>query len=254
MGLAVRIIPTLLTRGRTLVKGVAFDSWRSVGLTQQAVRIHNMRGVDELVMLDIGATPEGRGPDLGLVKELSENCFMPLAVGGGIRTVQDVKALLRAGADKVVIGTGALETNIVKEAADAVGSQAIVVSIDVKGPQVYGRGGTQPYRDNPSNILSADDWAREVAAKGAGEILLTNAMHEGTMQGYDLGLIQWVSQAVDIPVIAHGGCGSYQHMLEAIRAGASAVAAGALFQFTDATPLEAAQWLAAEGVETRIPR
>jgi cyclase len=238
MGLAVRIIPTLLTRGRTLVKGVAFDSWRSVGLAQQAVRIHSMRGVDELVMLDISATPEGRGPDLGLVSELAEVCFMPLTVGGGIRTVQDVDNLLRAGADKVCIRAAAeARPHFITECADRFGSQAIVFSLDVPP----GARKTHP-------AIAAS----RVEKLGAGEIMLTAMEREGAMQGYDLGLIQSVTEAVSIPVIAHGGCGGYQHMLEAIRAGANAVAAGALFQFTDATPLEAAHWLANQGVETRI--
>lgn len=252
MPLAKRIIPTLLCRGRQLVKGVAFNSWRSVGLVAQAVRIHQSRGVDELMLLDITATKEGRGPDLKLVEELTRDCFMPLAVGGGVRTVEDVKALLRAGADKVVIGSAALESKIVMEASDIVGSQAIVVAIDVKGPQVYGRNATRSYDDNPDSILCADKWARDVEKMGAGEILLTNAMHEGTMTGYDLELIRWVSRTVKIPVVAHGGCGTYKHMLEAIEAGADAVAAGAMFQFTDQTPRGAAEYLQAHGVETRI--
>ena len=179
--------------------------------------------------------------------------FCPLAVGGGVRTVADVRALLQAGADKVVIGSAALESTIVKDAAAVVGSQAIVVAIDVKGPQVYGRNATKPYSDSPSNILTADRWAMDMAAAGAGEILLTNAMHEGTMLGYDLNLIRWVTRCVDIPVIAHGGAGTYQHMLEAVHAGASAVAAGAMFQFSDNTPQGAARYLREHGIEARVP-
>lgn len=239
MPLAKRIIPTLLCRGRQLVKGVAFNSWRSVGLVAQAVRIHQARGVDELVLLDIAATSEGRGPDLKLVEELTKDCFMPIAVGGGVRTVEDVKALLRAGADKVVIRTGGAE--LVRAVAPVVGCQAIVAAVDAK-PTNHGGG---MYR-----------WARNTAKEfqeaGAGEILLTSVMREGTMTGYDLYLIQDVSQAVTIPVIAHGGCGTYKHMLEAIEAGADAVAAGAMFQFTDQTPRGAAEYLQAHGVETRI--
>ena len=240
MPLAKRIIPTLLVRGRQLVKGQQFNSWRSVGHAVQAVRIHQARGVDELMLLDITATAEGRGPDLQLVDELTRECFMPLAVGGGVRTIADVKALLRAGADKVVIRSGG--TELVRRVADVVGRQAIVAAIDIPG-------------NGPSVYEDKDQWrrcARHWQDAGAGEIMLTRMGREGTMQGYDLELIYEMSHAVGIPVIAHGGCGTYQHMLEAIEAGADAVAAGAMFQFTDATPRGAAEYLAKHGIEVRI--
>lgn len=237
MGLATRIIPTILTRGRTLVKGVAFDSWRTVGLTQQAVRIHSMRGVDELVMLDIGATPEGRGPDLNLVSELAECCFMPLTIGGGVKSVYDVERLLRAGADKVVIGKRArTHPKVVTECASRFGSQAIVVAIDV---------------NEEWHPMCVEFVCRRAESLGAGEIMLTVMDREGKMEGYDTTLIHQIAHAVNIPVIAHGGCGSYEHMLEAIRCGASAVAAGALFQFTDCTPKGAAEYLQKHGIEVR---
>lgn len=246
MGLAHRVIPTILCRGRTIVKGERFNSWRSVGLAAQAVRVHAARGVDEVVLLDVGATPEGRGPDLSLVEELSDVLFSPLAVGGGVRSVADVKALLRAGADKVVIGTGAIAVpTLVHDCSEYFGSQAIVVAIDVRGG-VAGRVRTLGAGPGPRG------WAKDIETVGAGEILLTSIDREGTMLGYDLELIRSVSQAVGIPVIAHGGCSGYDDMLAAIRAGASAVAAGALFAFTDATPREAAQYLAANGVEARV--
>ena len=247
MPLAKRIIPTLLVRGRQLVKGVAFDSWRSVGHAAQAVRIHQQRGVDELVLLDIAATKEGRGPDLALVEELSDVLFCPLAVGGGIRTVDDVRALLRAGADKVVIGARAQRYPLATQpAADAVGSQAIVVALDVRDGKVWINGGKDEVDDDPVANAKVQE------ALGAGEILLTSMGREGTMHGYDLELTRAVSQAVGIPVIAHGGCGTYQHMLEAVEAGADAVAAGAMFIFTDATPRGAAEYLAKHGIETRL--
>ncbi len=243
MGLAVRIIPTLLTRGRTLVKGVAFDSWRSVGMAHQAVRIHSMRGVDELVMLDIAATPEKRGPDLKLVEELAETCFMPLAVGGGIACLQDIKALLRAGADKVVIRTaGPL---LCRAAADTVGSQAIVAAIDATSLD-----------RNPETCAQLNDQAVRKAVKwqeaGAGEIMLTRCEREGLMRGYDIALIRAVTEAVDIPVIAHGGCGTYHDMVLAVMAGANAVAAGSMFQFTDQTPRGAAEFLKKNNIEVRL--
>lgn len=245
--LAHRIIPIILCRGRTLVKGKQFDSWRSVGVAAQAARIHAMRGVDEICLLDIGATPEGRGPDLGLVEELSEAMFCPLAVGGGVRTVADVKALLRAGADKVVIGTAWLENiGFLTEVADVVGCQAIVASVDVRAGRAWGRCGKSPAAPNPPAFV-----AFAAQDSGAGEILLTSIEREGTMEGYDIDLIKRVSNAVSIPVIANGGCRSYADMAGAIKAGASAVAAGAFFQFEEATPKEAAQFLAAHGIEAR---
>lgn len=245
--LAKRIIPTLLCRGRTLVKGKGFHSWRSVGVVEQAVRIHQARGVDELVLLDISATKEGRGPDLALVEELAADCFSPLAVGGGVRSVADVRALLRAGADKIVIGTAALrDPDIVRKLADAVGSQAIVVSIDFVDGYVAIESGQNMTSRDPERFAMA------MEQEGAGEILLTSILSEGGMSGYDLAMTYMVASSVGIPVIAHGGCGTYEHMREAIEVGASAVASGAMFQFTDNTPLGAAQYLNAQGIEVRL--
>lgn len=250
MALAHRIIPTILMSGRKLMKGTGFNSWRSVGLAAQAVRIHQARGVDELVMLDVEATREGRGPDLSLIEELSAEFFAPLAVGGGVRSVSDVKALLRAGADKVVIGTMAFSAvpDVVKQVADAVGCQALVVSIDVRKGEVF----THCGRHRAGHGIAAVEYAQILEREGAGEILLQSIERDGTMRGYDLDLIQRVAGAVGIPVIASGGCSGYEDMREALAAGASAVAAGALFQFTDCTPKGAARCLASRGVEVRL--
>lgn len=245
--LATRIIPSVLCRGRLLVKGERFNSWRTVGMAAQAVRIHQQRGVDELCLLDIGATPENRGPDLKMVEELSECCFSPLAVGGGVRTAQHVRDLLNAGADKVVIGTAAWEVpNLVREVADLVGCQAIVVAVDVRDHRVVVRCGGQQIDLNPV------DYARAAEKCGAGEILLTSVENEGRMVGYDLDLIAEVSRAVGIPVIAHGGCSGGDDMAAAVKAGASACAAGALFQFTDTTPRDCADALNGYGIPARI--
>lgn len=246
--LAHRILPTILCRGRAQVKGERFDSWRSVGLAAQAVRVQAARGVDEVMLLDVAATHEGRGPDLDLVRELAEDLFCPLAVGGGVRSVEDVRMLLRAGADKVVIGTAAIEDpRLVPMCSAVVGCQAIVVSLDVRNGCCHTRNGTVPW---PSyDPVKA---ARFFDTHGAGEILLQAVDFEGTMDGYALALIRDVSQAVSIPVVASGGCAGYEDMRLAIEAGASAVAAGALFQFTDATPGEAAEYLKARGVEVRV--
>lgn len=238
MGLAHRIIPTLLCKGRTLVKGQHFEPWRSCGLVVQGVRINAQREVDELALLDVSATREGRGPDFGLVRELSDILYAPLAVGGGVRSIDDIRELLRAGADKVVIRSAGIA--LVEKAAPVVGCQALVAALDV-----CGLGHKPPSFDF---VAAAQRWADA----GAGEILLTRMEREGTMSGYDLELIRDVAAAVDVPVIAHGGCGSYEHMHQALQAGASAVAAGAFFQFTEATPRGAAQYLAGRGLEVRL--
>lgn len=257
MGLAIRIIPALLVKGRQLLKGERFNAWRSVGHAMQAARIHGARAVDELVILDITATAEGRGPDLKMVEELSKDLFCPLSVGGGVRTVDDVRNLLHAGSDKVVIGTQGVEQSgpngLVFQASQIVGCQAIVVAIDVKDGYVWSRSGTRKLGNEEDCCGIPSLAAISANADGAGEILLTSIEREGTMQGYDLELIRKVSEAVDIPVVAHGGCGSYEHMRQAIEAGADAVAAGAMFQFTEATPRGAAEYLAQHGVETRVP-
>jgi len=232
--LAHRIIPVMLQRGSTLVKGRQFNSWRSVGHAQQAVAIHQARGVDELIYLDIGATPEGRGPDLENVRRLTAGCFMPITVGGGVRSMADVRGLLEAGADKIAIRTAG--PKLIEEAARVVGCQAIVAALDVR----------------PEDYPTAWRKARELADAGAGEILLTSVEREGMMEGYDLELIHSVSTVVDVPVIAHGGAGTYAHLADAIHAGASAVAAGSMFQFTDQTPREAAQYLHINGIEARV--
>lgn len=260
MGLAHRIIPTLLCKGRQLVKGERFEPWRSVGLAVQGVRINAQREVDELVLLDVAATREGRTIDPELVAEISDILYSPLAVGGGIRTIKQVKQLLRAGADKVVIGTGAIEVAyLIKDIAEKVGNQAVVAAIDVRRdprwpiigtdlckPGCWIRGGTVEVIQWPWHL------AQMLEKQGAGEILLTSVDREGTMRGYDLDLIQRVQKAVRCPLIAHGGAGTYEHLREGLEAGASAVAAGAMFQFTEATPKGAARYLAQRGVEVRI--
>ena len=243
-----RIIPTILCRGRQMVKGMQFNSWRTVGVAAQAVRVHQMRGVDELVLLDIAATEEHRSPYLDMVADLGSTCFMPLAVGGGVRSVQDVKMLLRSGADKVVIGAEAYRNpHLLKACADVVGNQAIVAAVDVDAD-----GRVRPKGDMMAIGIDALDLAGLYTVMGAGEILLTAKAREGTMIGYDLDLIVRVARNVPVPVIAHGGCGTYEDMYQALVAGADAVAAGAFFQFTDATPAEAARYLAGQGIETRI--
>lgn len=250
--LKVRIMPTLLFKDLGLVKGVHFDSWRRVGSVMQAVKVYNMREVDELVFLDISATREGRSPDFELVDEIADECFMPLTVGGGVRTIEDVTRLLQVGADKVAMNTAAvLSPDLIRSVAQKFGSQCVVVSIDAKRLsdgqyEVFTHSGAQATGKDPVTL------ARDVETLGAGEILITSIERDGTMRGYDLDLTQRVSEAVSIPVIASGGAGSYEHMAQVLRVGkASAVAAASVFHFTQQTPLEAKRYLREEGFRVR---
>lgn len=249
--LKIRVIPTLLLREVNLVKGPGFDSWRAVGSPLQSVKVFNRRDVDELVLLDIAATPENRGPDIAMFAALAQECFVPLTVGGGITELDHIRALLRAGADKVSIGTGAYRTTqIIRRGADAFGSQCIVVSIDY----ITRDDGTRECFSNCGTLATGRDpveWAQEMEHLGAGEIQLTSIERDGLMEGYDLETIAKVSEAVAIPVIASGGAGKYEDMELAIHSGASAVSAASIYLFTQATPLEAKAHLSSVGVPVR---
>jgi cyclase len=249
MPLATRIIPTLLNRGGSLVKGRGFNHGRIIGHTLQAIRIYQGRGVDELIYLDVGATPAGRGPDVDLVSKFAHECFMPLTIGGGIRTLDHASQLIANGADKITVGTAAVEDpSLISAIAAKYGSQAVVVSIDVKNGTVATHCGTV------GQDLEPVSWAREVERRGAGEILLNVVERDGTLTGYDLDLIGSITDAVRLPVIACGGAGTYAHMKQALDAGAHAVAASALFCFTDATPQGAARYLDQHGYPVRLQR
>jgi len=249
--LKVRVIPTLLLKGYGLVKGVSFNSWRRVGPVLPALKVYNSRDVDELVLVDITATLEEREPDHDSIADLSDECSVPFTVGGGITDVQQIVGLLRAGADKISLNSAALaDPALVERAARHFGAQCVVASVDVKLADgrytVCGHSGTRDTGRDPVQ------WSRELADRGAGEILLTSVDRDGTMTGYDLPLIQSVSAAVDIPVIASGGAGNYQHMIEAVQqGGAAAVAAASIFHFTEQTPAEAKDALAAAGIPVR---
>ena len=253
MATKIRVMPTLLFKELGLVKGVAFNSWRRVGSPMQTIKVYNMREVDELVFLDITATLEGRDPDYDLVDELADECFMPLAVGGGVRTVEHVRRLLQAGADKVVINTAAVETpEIVRDVAAHFGSQCVVVSIDARR---LGDGRYEAYTHSATSATGRGPraLAREVENLGAGEVLITSIERDGTMTGYDLVLTRQVSDAVSIPVIASGGAGSYEHMAQVLwMGGASAVAAASMFHFTQQTPTEAKRYLKDQGFNVRV--
>lgn len=249
----IRIMPTLLFKDVGLVKGVGFDSWRRVGSAVQAIQVYNMREVDELVFLDITATQDGRPPDFETIDDLADNCFMPLAVGGGVRTIEDVRRLLQVGADKVVINTSAIETpNLIEQISRRFGAQCVVVSIDARrlpsgNYEVYSCSGTKSTGLNPVN------WARQAESLGAGEIVITSIERDGAMTGYDVELTRTVSEAVSIPVIASGGAGNYEHMEQVLCEGkVSAVAAASIFHFTQQTPLEAKHYLKGKGFNVRL--
>jgi imidazole glycerol-phosphate synthase subunit HisF len=253
MAIKIRIIPTLLFKEMGLVKGIAFDSWRRVGTALQAIKVYNLRDVDELVFLDITATAEGRSPDFDMVDELADECFFPFAVGGGITCVEDVRRLLRVGADKVVLNTAAVERpELVSEIAKRFGAQCVVVSIDARRNkddiyETFIHSGKQPTGQDPVML------ARRSAELGAGEILITSMDRDGTMLGYDLELTRRVCDAVSIPVIASGGAGNYEHMAQVLSVGkVSGVAAASIFHFTQQTPLESKHYLKEHGFNVRL--
>lgn len=227
-----RVIPALLLSGRGLVKTVTFDHPRYVGDPINAARIFNSKGADELLLLDIRATLEQRGPPVGLIRQISDETFMPLAVGGGIRSVDDVRALLNAGAEKVVINTRAIENpGLIRDVADQFGSQSVIGSIDARrgrdgGYRVFTHHGSRRRKEDPVEV------AGELEAMGVGEIMITSIDRDGTMEGFDLRLVRSVADAVSVPVIASGGAGSLDDLRKAIQeANASAVAAGSLFVY-----------------------
>lgn len=250
--LKVRIVPTLLFKDVGLVKGVGFDSWRRVGSAMQAVKVYNMRGVDELVFFDISATPNQRRPDFQQIEELAAECFMPMTVGGGVRCLEDFRDLLAVGADKVAINTAAVDNpELIRQGAASFGVQCMVIAIDARktaaGWEVMTHCGKR------ATGLDPVEHARRAEALGAGEIILTSIERDGSMQGYDIELLRRVSAAVGIPVIASGGAGTYAHMAEALRdGGAAAVAAASIFHFTEQTPREAKLFLRAQGFNVRL--
>ena len=250
--LKTRIIPTLLFKRVGLVKGVKFDSWRRVGPALQSIRVYNLREVDELILLDIAATPDRARPDFEQIDELADHCFMPMTVGGGVKSINDIRELLAVGADKVAINTAALGTpELIRDAAKEFGTQCIVVSIDAKREdgklQVMTHCGREATGRNPI------EWAKHVEALGAGEILLTSVDRDGTMLGYDISLVRDVADAISIPVVAAGGCGEYCHMAELLTdTRAAALGAASIFHFTEQTPREAKKYLAERGFLVRL--
>ncbi|HTI56737.1 MAG TPA: imidazole glycerol phosphate synthase subunit HisF [Verrucomicrobiae bacterium] len=253
--LCKRLIPCLDVKDGRVVKGVRFVELRDAGDPVAAALAYDAQGADELVFLDITASHEGRATMLDVVRRTAEGIYMPLTVGGGVRSLGDIRTLLRAGADKVSLNTAALERPaVIEEAAHAFGSQCIVVAIDAKSSgggtwQVYTHGGRRPVG------REAVEWAREVDGLGAGEILLTSMDRDGTGAGYDLALTRAVSEAVSVPVIASGGVGRLEHLREGVVEGrADAVLVASLFHFGQHTIPEAKQYLHEHGVPVRIER
>jgi len=245
----VRIIPTLLTDGNTLVKGQEFNSWRSVGSVAAAARLFAMRDVDELMLLDVAATRQGRLISRTVIEDFASVLRVPFSVGGGVNSIEGVRSYLRAGAEKVVLGTAALEIpNLIEEAANQFGSQAIIAAIDVislsAGTLAIHSGQTQVKLDLVKTVL-------ELEKKGIGEILVQSVTHDGKMEGMNFEAIKIVSEAVGVPVIASSGAGSHEDFLTAIRSGASAVAAGAIFQFSEVTPRSVRTFLHERGISVR---
>lgn len=247
MGVKTRIIPVLLWGDTGCIKGRGFDHSRRIGSIQDRMRLLERRDIDELILLDVSATPNNRSPRFEELSRLCENLFCPVTIGGGVRSVADFARLFKSGADKVAIGTAVLERpELINEASRKFGAQAVVVAIDVKHGTVRARCGNVDTGRDPV------EWALQCEERGAGELLLTDCDLDGTMAGYNLDLLTRVSQAVSIPVVAAGGCGTYEHMLQAFRAGAHAVATGAMIQFTENTPKGAARYLQENGIATRI--
>ncbi|MDX5299329.1 MAG: imidazole glycerol phosphate synthase subunit HisF [Gammaproteobacteria bacterium] len=257
MGLAKRIIPCLdVDRGR-VVKGVNFVDIRDAGDPVEVARRYNEQGADEITFLDITASHESRDTTYETVERMASEVFIPLTVGGGVRTVDDIRRLLNAGADKVSINTAAVfNPEFVREAAERFGSQCIVVAIDAKkvsGPgevdrwEIFTHGGRKP------TGLDAVEWARRMTAYGAGEILLTSMDRDGTKAGFDLGVTRAISDAVAVPVLASGGVGNLQHLVDGIKlGGADAVLAASIFHFGEYSIPQAKAFMAAQGIEVRL--
>ena len=250
--LAVRIIPCLDVANGRVVKGVNFVGLRDAGDPVELAKHYDQEGADELCFLDISASHEGRGTLLDMVERTASQCFMPLTVGGGVRGVEDFRALLLAGADKVAVNTAAVkDVGIVAKAAERFGSQCVVVAIDARrtGPrewQIFTHGGREP------TGIDAIGFAKNVASKGAGEILLTSMDKDGTKDGYDLELVRAVSQAVRLPVIASGGVGSLDHLVAGIKTGgASAVLAASIFHYGTFSIAQARKALMDAGLPVR---
>ncbi|MEQ9465669.1 MAG: imidazole glycerol phosphate synthase subunit HisF [Haliea sp.] len=257
MGLAKRIIPCLDVDNGRVVKGVNFVGIRDAGDPVEIARRYNEQGADEITFLDITASHEGRDTTVHTVEQIAEQVFIPLTVGGGIRSLQDIRTMLNAGADKVSINTAAIHNpELVRQASERFGAQCIVVAIDAKRVadvdgqprwEIFTHGGRKP------TGIDAVAWAAKMAGLGAGEILLTSMDRDGTKNGFELGVTRAITDAVDIPVIASGGVGNLQHLVDGILlGGADAVLAASIFHFGEFTVPQAKSYMAEHGIEVRL--
>lgn len=245
-----RVIPCVLLKDWQLVKSIHFDSFRTIGHPTSTARIYNARNVDELIVLDIGASLQGEGINTEIITDIADECFMPLTIGGGIKTIDDIYKVLNAGADKVSINTVALENlNFIKKASSLFGSQCIVCSIDIKKIN-----GNYKVFNKSKGVLNIDPLtlAKQYQQYGAGEILLTSVDNEGSTQGYDIELIRLFKDQLEIPIIFNGGMGSPEHAVEAIKNGADAVAAAYIFHFSQYTPEDIKKQLINNSILVRL--
>jgi len=257
VGLAKRIIPCLDVDNGRVVKGVNFVDIRDAGDPVEVAKRYNQQGADEITFLDITATHEGRDTTIHTVENIASEVFIPLTVGGGIRSVEDIRTMLNAGADKVGINSAAINNpDLIKIAAERFGSQCIVVAIDAKQVsteeqplrwEIFTHGGR-----NPTGI-DAVEWAKKMVTNGAGEILLTSMDRDGTKNGFDLALTRAISDAVSVPVIASGGVGNLDHLVDGVlKGGADAVLAASIFHFAEYSVPEAKRYMAERGIEVRL--
>jgi cyclase len=254
MSLKTRLIPCLDVMGGRVVKGVQFVDLQDAGDPVQAAMAYDAAGADELTFLDIAASHEGRDTIVDVVRRTAEHCFMPVTVGGGVRTVEDIRRLLLAGADKVAINSAAVsDPDFIARAADKFGNQCIVVSVDAKaraegeGWEIWTHGGRKP------TGIDAVEFAARMVERGAGELLVTSMDRDGTKTGFDLPLTRTIADAVEVPVIASGGVGTLDHLVEGVREGhASAVLAASIFHFGTFTIPQAKQYLRDHGVAVRM--
>ena len=252
--LTKRLIPCLDVAGGRVVKGINFVELRDAGDPVEQASIYDEHGADEICFLDISASPEGKQTMVDIVRRTADCVFVPLTVGGGVRAVEDVRRLLEAGADKVAINTAAIRRpELIEDAARRFGCQAIVVAVDAKKKpdgryEIYSHGGRTP------ETIDALAWCKRVADLGAGEILLTSMDRDGTRQGYELSLTRLIVEAVPIPVIASGGVGKLEHLVDGfVQGGADAVLAASIFHYGEHTIAEAKTFLAQRGVPVRRP-